>query len=75
MTPVRAAAYAISSEAVRAAFAVPGEVQIMDVQGWFGYGAVGLWVLVFSLLVLRGIFFLDFWSTWGSHAPLHIFWL
>ena len=54
MTPARATAYVTSNEAMRAAFAVPGEVQFIDVQGWLGYGAVGLWVLVVNLLALRG---------------------
>jgi len=57
MTPARAAAYVTSSEAMRAAFAVPGEVQFIDIQGWLGYGAVGLWVLVINLLALRGAIF------------------
>ena len=57
MTPARAAAYLTSNEAMRSAFAIPGEAQFIDVQGWLGYGGVGLWVLVISLLALRGNIF------------------
>jgi hypothetical protein len=37
----------------RAALSVPGSPQWIDVQGWLAYGAVGLWLLVISLLALR----------------------
>ncbi len=33
---------------------VPGAPHIIDAQGWLGFGAVGLWILVASLLALRG---------------------
>jgi len=54
MTPARAAAYVAGSEAIRATLTVPGAPQFIDVQGWLGFGAVGLWVLVVNLLALRG---------------------
>lgn len=57
MAPARAAAYVTGSEAMRAAFSVPGEVQFIDIQGWLGYGTVGLWVLVVNWLALRGAIF------------------
>ena len=44
-TPARAAAYVAGID--------PGSAQILDVQGWLAYGAVGLWVLVCSILALR----------------------
>jgi len=53
-TTARAHAYVYGSEATRAAMSVPGEVQWIDVQGWLAYGAVGLYILVISLLALRG---------------------
>jgi len=53
-TSARAAAYSGGSEAVRAALTVPGAPQFIDIQGWLGFGAVGLWILVVSLLALRG---------------------
>ena len=33
---------------------MPGALQGLDPQGWFRFGAVGLWILVASLLALRG---------------------
>jgi hypothetical protein len=44
-TPARAAAYIAGND--------PGAAQVIDIQGWFAYGAVGLWVLVCSILALR----------------------
>ena len=52
-TSARANAYVNGSEAIRAALTVPGAPQWIDVQGWLAYGAVGLWVLVCSILALR----------------------
>jgi hypothetical protein len=54
MTPDIAIAYVAGGEAVRAALSVPGAPQFIDIQGWLGYGAVGLWILVVNLLALRG---------------------
>jgi hypothetical protein len=54
MTPARADAYLSGSQSVRAALTVPGAPQFIDVQGWLGYGAVGVWVIVVNLLALRG---------------------
>jgi len=54
MTPRLAIAYQTGDQALRAALTVPGAPQMIDIQGWLGYGAVGLWVLVISLLALRG---------------------
>ena len=53
-TPRLAMTYQTGDQALRAALTVPGAAQMIDIQGWLGYGAVGLWVLVVSLLGLRG---------------------
>ncbi len=53
LTPARAAAYRTGTEAWRGALTVPGAPQFIDVYGYLGYGAVGAWVLVLSLLALR----------------------
>ena len=53
-TTARANAYAYGTEATRAALTVPGAPQWIDVQGWLAYGAVGFWVLVISIVALRG---------------------
>jgi hypothetical protein len=53
-TPARAAIYIAGTEAIRAALSVPGEPQVLDVQGWLANGGVGLWALVIGLLALRG---------------------
>ena len=52
-TDARAQAYVTGSEAMRATLTVPGAPQWIDVQGWLAYGAVGLWLLVCSVLALR----------------------
>jgi len=46
-------AYVTGTEAVREALTIPGSAQWIDVKGWLAYGAVGLWVLVCSILALR----------------------
>ena len=53
-TAARAAAYISGTPATRAALTVPGGAQFIDLQGWLGYGAVGAWILVISILALRG---------------------
>jgi Domain of unknown function (DUF4386) len=54
LTPIRAAAYVNGDAAVKAALTVPGALEGLDPQPWLRLGAVGLWVLVVSLLALRG---------------------
>lgn len=54
LTPARAAAFVTGNEVWRGALTVPGAPQFIDVHGYLGYGAVGVWVLVVSLLALRG---------------------
>jgi hypothetical protein len=54
MIPRLAVTYQTGDPALRAALTVPGAPQFIDIQGWLGYGAVGLWILVVSLLALRG---------------------
>jgi len=51
--PARAAAYVAGDAATKAAMVASGPVGL-DPQGWLGFGAVGLWTLVVSLLALRG---------------------
>lgn len=50
----RAAAYVQGDAAVKAALTVPGALAGLDPQDWLRGGAFGLWVLVVSLLALRG---------------------
>jgi uncharacterized protein DUF4386 len=52
-TDARAKEYLTGTEAIRATLTVPGAPQWIDVQGWLAYGAVGLWILICSLLALR----------------------
>ncbi len=52
-TEARAQVYLTGTEAIRAALTVPGAAQWIDVQGWLANGAVGLWLLVCSVLALR----------------------
>jgi hypothetical protein len=57
LDPAKAMAYVHGSATVKAALTVPGALQGLDPQGWLRLGAVGLWILVVSLLALRsGIF-------------------
>jgi hypothetical protein len=49
-----ATAYVHGDAAVRAALTAPGALQSSDPQGWFKFGGFGLWVLVVSVLSLRG---------------------
>jgi Domain of unknown function (DUF4386) len=54
LDPARATAYVQGDAAVQAALTAPEAVQSLDPQDWLRFGAVGLWVLVVSLLALRG---------------------
>jgi hypothetical protein len=54
LDPTKATAYAQGNAAVKAALTVPGALQGLDPQGWLRYGATGFWILVVSLLALRG---------------------
>jgi hypothetical protein len=50
--PGRATAYLKGDAATRAVIELSGPFSL-DAQGWMGFGVVGLWVLVVSLLALR----------------------
>ena len=50
----RAAAYVAGDATTKAVLTAPGYLAGLDVQGWLGFGGVGLWVLVVSWLALRG---------------------
>jgi hypothetical protein len=54
LDPAKATAYVQGDAAVKAALTVPGALQGLDPQGWLRLGAVGFWILVVSLLALRG---------------------
>jgi hypothetical protein len=53
--PAKASAYVQGDAAVKAALTVPGALWSSDPQGWFKFGVFGFWVLVVSVLALRGI--------------------
>ncbi len=52
--PVRAAAYVAGDAMTKTALAYNQAALNLDPQGWLMFGAVGLWVLVVSVLALRG---------------------
>lgn len=54
LDPARATAYVQGDAAVKAALTVPGALQGVDPQAWLKAGVFGVWVLVVSLLALRG---------------------
>lgn len=54
LDPARATAYVQGDAAVKAALTLPSALPGLDPQAWLRLGALGLWVLVVSLLALRG---------------------
>jgi len=53
LMPTQAAAYVAGDASTQAAIAATGEIGL-DPYGWLQFGGIGLWVLVVSLLALRG---------------------
>ncbi|HEY4667317.1 MAG TPA: DUF4386 family protein, partial [Anaerolineales bacterium] len=53
LQPVRAAAYLEGDASVQAVLATPTFTAGLDVNAWLGFGGVGLWVLVSSVLAMR----------------------
>jgi hypothetical protein len=53
LDPARATAYVQGDAVVKAALTVPSALPGLDPQAWLRLGAIGLWVLVVSLLALR----------------------
>ncbi len=54
LDPAKATAYVQGDASVQAALTVPGALEGLDPQGWLRLGAVGFWILLVSLLALRG---------------------
>jgi Domain of unknown function (DUF4386) len=75
LDPTRAAAYVKGDAAVKAALTVPGASTAgLDPQAWLRLGAVGLWVLVVSLLALRGNTWPKPLAYWGIIVAI-VYWL
>ncbi len=53
LQPDRAAAFVAGDASTQAALTAPGFAAGLDVNGWLGFGGVGLWVLVTSYLAMR----------------------
>jgi len=53
LQPDRAAAYVAGDASVQSVLAAPTFLAGLDSQGWLGFGGVGLWALVTSLLAMR----------------------
>lgn len=53
LQPDRAAAYVSGDASVQAVLAAPTFLAGLDSQGWLGFGGVGLWVLMTSMLAMR----------------------
>jgi len=53
LQPVRAAAYLEGDASVQAVLAAPTFGAGLDVNAWLGFGGVGLWALVSSVLAMR----------------------
>jgi hypothetical protein len=54
LMPIRAAAYVAGDAVTKTAIANNQGLLYFDRQGWLIFGAVGLWILVVSVLALRG---------------------
>jgi hypothetical protein len=70
----RAAAYVAGDAALREVFDAPTVLAGLDPNGWLGFGAVGLWALVTSVLALRA----KLWPSWLAYAGIAVgvlYWL
>jgi hypothetical protein len=52
--PIRTAGYVAGDAMAKTAIAYNQRALVLDPQGWLMFGAVGLWLLVVSVLALRG---------------------
>jgi Domain of unknown function (DUF4386) len=74
LDPARATAYIQGDAVAKAALTVPSALPGLDPQAWLRLGAIGLWVLVVSLLALRG----EIWPkplTYLGMAVTIVYWL
>ncbi|MGH2621583.1 MAG: DUF4386 family protein [Anaerolineales bacterium] len=74
LQPARAEAYLAGDASARAVFATPTLFAGLDPNGWLGFGAVGLWALVSSLVALRS----DLWPRLLGYVGIAVgalYWL
>jgi len=74
LDPARAVAYVKGDAVVKAVLTAPSALPGLDPQAWLRLGAVGLWVLVVSLLMLRGNTWPKPLAYWGIIVAI-VYWL